>query len=337
MRSNAGWLSALCLLALLAGSCDARREHRRDFVAFGTVVTLTAYEVHERDFRTAADRLEHYFANIGTAWYVNSNGELQATNEAIAAGRSIEVSPALKDLILAASDYEALSHGLFNICLGRVIERWGFYEHQASPAVAPSTTELQTLLQSQPGTRQLRWDGLRLSSTNPDIMLDVGGIAKGYIVAQAMRMLAAGGVENAIVNAGGDLAVAGQVNGRDARIGIRSPDGGKPVAGLDVHAGEAVFTSGNYERYVEIGDRRYTHILDPASGQPVAHTASVTVVHTDPVRADAAATALLVGGPEQFEALVDALGLRYALLIDERGDTSLTSGMAERLHWLEPH
>ena len=336
MPSNAGWLSALTLVALLASACDAGRDYRRDFVALGTVVTVTAYGVREQEFNSAADSIEAYFADIGKQWYVTAPGELRRANEAIAAGRPVEVSAALKHLIEAASGYESLSGGLFNICIGRTIKLWGFYEAPPEAARKPNAEELAALLESQPGTSQLSWDGLTLSSANPHVMLDVGGIAKGTIVQRAIEILRDYGIDNAIVNIGGDLAVTGQVNGHDARIGIRSPDGGPPPAMLNVHSGEAVFTSGNYERFVEIDGQRYTHILDPTTGQPVAHTASVTVVHTDPVLADAAATALLVGGPERFDALVASFELHYALLIDEGGDTSLTSGMAERLHWVEP-
>ena len=86
-----------------------------------------------------------------------------------------------------------------------------------------------------------------------------------------------------------------RVDGREARIGIRAAGDGPPVAGIDARPGEAVITSGTYERYLEIGGRHYAHVLDPGTGQPVGHTVSVTVIHTDPVLADAAATALLVG------------------------------------------
>ena len=107
-------------------------------------------------------------------------------------------------------------------------------------------------------------------------------------------MLRDGGVEDAIINIGGDLTVLGDVHGREARIAIQSPVDGKPTAWLDVADGETVVTSGDYERYFEFEGRRYQHIIDPRSGYPVHHTASVTVIHTDPILADAAATALVV-------------------------------------------
>ena len=99
------------------------------------------------------------------------------------------------------------------------------------------------------------------------------------------------------------------------------------------YTSHTVISSGNYERFFEIDGKRYHHILDPATGFPVPHTAAVTVVHSDPVLADAAATALLVGGVENFDSLVATLDLEFALLIPSSGDVVLTTGLRERLNW----
>ncbi len=180
----------------------------------------------------------------------------------------------------------------------------------------------------------LDWDGDRIVGGRTFLLIDLGGIAKGAILEDSVQILRELGVNHAIVNIGGDLTVIGDVNGRPANIGIRSPVAEKPLASLDVAGGETVVTSGNYERYVEIGGQRYNHILDPQSGYPVEHTAAVTVVHDDAMLADAAATALMVGGAKEFDALTKAMDIEFALLIDASGDLRLTRSMDERLHWL---
>ena len=141
------------------------------------------------------------------------------------------------------------------------------------------------------------------------------------------------GIENAIIDIGGDLTVLGHINGRPARIGIRSPRSDDTLAWLDVMDGETVVTSGDYERFFEVGGRRYQHILDPRNGYPVAHTISATVLHQDPVLADAAATALLVAGPGAFEELCAVLGVDEALIVSASGDLRLTQAMEKRLNW----
>jgi thiamine biosynthesis lipoprotein len=142
-------------------------------------------------------------------------------------------------------------------------------------------------------------------------------------------------IKNAIINIGGDLTVMGDVDGRPASIGIRSPVEESAIASVDVVAGETVVTSGDYERFVEIDGKRYSHILNPRTGHPVEHTSAVTVIHTDAMLADAAATALMVGGSEEFERLTKALEVEFALLIDASGDLRLTPSMDLRLNWID--
>ena len=309
----------------------------REFVALGTVVIVSASNVSQPVFEAAVADLERHLLSLGAAWYPRSPGELRDLNTAIAGGGTAVVSSALISLLEKATEYERRSGGRFNACIGRLSELWGFYDLPDGPVQAPDQGDLDTLVATRPACRQLRIDRetREVSSPNPYVAVDVGGIAKGALLDDARRILLAHGIRDAIVNLGGDLLVTGLVAGRNARIGIRAPVGTTAMAGLDVHPGEAVVTSGNYERFVEIDGEHYPHILDPATGSPVRHTASVSVVHGDPTLADAAATALLVGGPDAFDELVAAFGLDYALLVDAKGDTRLTPAMADRLNWIE--
>ena len=97
--------------------------------------------------------------------------------------------------------------------------------------------------------------------------------------------------------------------------------------------GETVVNWGDYGRFFEDGGRRYQHILDPRSGYPVQHTITATVLHKDPVLADAAATALLVAGSGAFEELCTVLGLDEAVIVSASGDLRLTEAMEKRLNW----
>ena len=264
-----------------------------------------------------------------------SPGELQAMNESLAEMRlPIDVSPRLATVIRRAAQIEILSVGRFNAGLGNLTELWGLHDVTNPPAALPDPSEIEARIKGGVGAKLLDWDGDRIVSGRTFLMIDLGGIAKGAILEDSVQILQELGVDHAIVNIGGDLIVLGNVNGRPASIGIRSPIAEKPLASLDVAGGETVVTSGNYERYIEIDGQRYNHILDPQSGYPVEHTASVTVVHDDAMLADAAATALMVGGAEEFDALTEAMNIDFALLIDASGDLRLTRSMDERLHWL---
>ena len=334
MRSRASWPSTLFLVALLASGCDAGRGNfHHEFHAFGTIVSLSFYGVTAADSDAALAELQSLYAGLGTDLYPWAAGELRNVNDALARGEEITVSDTLLELIRLSRHYEFESDGRFSAGLGRLSELWGMQPGMRTPEQPPAATMLSEFVAGRPLALALDIDGKRISSPNPDLVLDFGGIAKGFILAMSVKLLERSGITNAIVNIGGDLFVLSDRYGRAANIGIRSPFGATPVAGLTVQDYEAVVTSGNYERYVDIGGRRYTHIFDPRTGYPVEHTASVTVVDPDPVLADAAATALLVGGPDEFDEIVDAMHLRYALLIDAGGDTRLTPALAERLNW----
>jgi thiamine biosynthesis lipoprotein len=335
MRSSAAWASFPALVLASLAACERNGDFQSEFIALGTVVSVTAYDTEAERFDAAVAALERHLQVAGTAWYPRADGELAALNSALAEGRGAEVSPALLSLLRSAQDFERRSGGRFDACLARLSDLWGFYDLPDAPS--PDFAAVEAVAGTKPSCLQLEIDAEAKSvrSRNPNVAVDVGGIAKGTLLEDARRMLLDHGIGNGIVNLGGDLIVIGRVDGRDVRIGIRSPDGSAPMAGLDVHSGEAVFTSGNYERFVTVGGKRFAHILDPATGYPVEHTVSVSVVHTDPVLADAAATALIVGGTAAFDELVAAFGLEFAMLVDAKGDVRLTSGMARRVHWTD--
>jgi thiamine biosynthesis lipoprotein len=336
-RSSRNWLSTGIFCTLLLTACGApARDHQLDFHALGTEVSVSFFSVSDDQADRASENLQAYFAAVGHDWYPWRPGELQAINEAFAEGRfAIDVSPPLAAVIRRAAEIERLSAGRFNAGLGCLTELWGLHHLTDPPVALPGTADIQACIGGGVGAAILRWDGDTIMGGRGPQVLDLGGIAKGAILDGSINILQELGIQNAIVNIGGDLTVLGDVNGRPARIGIRSPLTASPIAAIDVLAGETIVTSGNYERFVDIDGHRYTHILDPRTGYPVEHTASVTVVHQDAVLADAAATALMVGGQEEFDVLAQALGLDYALLIDASGDLRLTPAMRERLDWLE--
>ena len=163
--------------------------------------------------------------------------------------------------------------------------------------------------------------------------IDLGAFAKGYALNLAIDQLREQGIDNAIVNAGGDLCVAGRRGDRPWMIGIRHPLGEGVIASVGVSDGECVLTSGNYERYREHEGIRYAHIIDPRSGYPVRHVASATVISKDGGLADAAATALSVAGPQDWHRIASRMGLSEVMLVDDKGVVYLTPAMRKRINF----
>ncbi len=326
MPSKRSFASALSALFLLA-ACEPDTTSKFEFVAIGTVVTLTVYATPEETASNASNELEQLLNSAGKAWYPWADGELAEANRALSQGVMPVLSAELETLVLEAARIEELTDGRFNAAIGELVQAWGFDDVSTPPTQVPDPRRINAILERSPSLA-----GFSEGRAEP-IIIDLGGIAKGALLNASARRLIAQDINNAIINLGGDLLVLGDADGRPVRIGIRSPFSDEALGGLSVKPGEAVISSGNYERFFDIDGQRYHHILDPATGYPVPHTAAVTVVHTDPILADAAATALLVGGAEHFDTLVEKLDLEYALLIPSSGDVVLTTGLRERLNW----
>ena len=117
-----------------------------------------------------------------------------------------------------------------------------------------------------------------VSSSNPAVQLDLGGYAKGRALDDAVAILKAHGIANALVNIGGNVIALGAHGDRPWRVGIQHPRQPGTLATLDLHDGEAVGTSGDYQRFFEVGGHRYSHLIDPRSRRPATGMQSVTVL-----------------------------------------------------------
>ena len=190
-----------------------------------------------------------------------------------------------------------------------------------------------------PSLEDITIKGVRMNNTNPAVKIDLGGIAKGYAIDRLLAYLQQQGINHAIINTGGDLKVIGRHGNRPWKVAIRDPRKKEGiVATLELHDGEAVFTSGDYERYFKSkknGDQHYHHIIDPRSGYPAKGTQSVTVLHRNGSTADAAATALFVAGPKQWAEIARSMGIRYVLLIDDNGKIHISKAMQKRIKFEE--
>lgn len=328
-------LALMCLSLCWLAACSPpdRMVHEQIYI-FGTLVDITVHGVPEATARQAISAVSEDFRWMHRDWHAwKPGGALVALNQAIAAGRSQQVPDNVLPLLLQARELAHSSEGLFNPAIGSLIALWGFHSDELPSGPPPSKAAIQALVQANPSMDDLIIDGHTVSSRNPVVQLDFGGFAKGVAVDMAIQRLRSFGIENAIVNGGGDLRAIGDAGGRPWRIGIRHPQGHGVVASLETHVDESVFTSGNYERYHEYQGVRYPHIIDPRTGMPVQHIASSTVIHNDGAVADAAATALTVAGPDAWVRIARSMGLHEVMLVDENGTVYMTPKMAARIHF----
>lgn len=322
------------ILALLAQSACTGQDNSRaqaEFLVFGTVMEITTWGADDEQNQRAFAELQGMFQDMHRDWHAWEPGLLTTINQGFAEGESVEADPGIVEMVTRSREIEALSGGRFNPAIGALIRLWGFhtsvYPIEGPP---PSAAAIEELVALQPSSADIRIDGLRLQTTNSSVQLDFGGVAKGYAIDLAIRELRELGIENAIVNAGGDLRAIGSKDGEAWRIAVRNPKGGV-VGTLETGQDEAIFTSGVYERFRLDAQQRYPHILDPRTGWPVQEIASVTVAADEGLLADAAATALTVAGSQDWAGVASALDLDQVMLIDESGKIFLTEKMRERL------
>lgn len=177
-----------------------------------------------------------------------------------------------------------------------------------------------------------------VSSRNPAVQLDLGGYAKGYALDRAAELLKQQGVHSALINIGGNVLALGTHGARAWRIGIQHPRKPGPIATLELHDGEAIGTSGDYQRYFEFGGKRYCHLIDPRNGQPAQGVQAVTVlthgVHAGAL-SDAASKPLFISGSAGWRGYAQKMNIAEALLIDGGGAVHLTAAMQKRLEFMD--
>jgi FAD:protein FMN transferase len=234
----------------------------------------------------------------------------------------VKADPHFKKVFERSMEVAAVTNGMFDITVAPVVNAWGFGFTKKSNI---AKTNIDSLLQWV-GYSKIKLEGDKLVKQFPQVMLDLNAIAQGYTVDELAKLLDSRGVQNYIVELGGEVKAKGRKTNEEFwRVGIDRPsemDGGEYQAILQLD-NKALATSGNYRRYYEENGRRYAHIIDPRTGYPAKHNLlSATVVATDCMSADAFATAFMVMGYENTKAFIAAHPtekLEVILIYDDGG------------------
>lgn len=227
-----------------------------------------------------------------------------------------EVPASLIELVTIAKDVRRESGGCYDLTVRPLFELWGFSDEFRVPAPEEIAATLATV-----GMDKLTVvEGTHLAKMEPDLGIDVSSIAQGFSTAEIARSLEELGIHDYLVEVGGELLVkGGKPNLEPWRVAVERPLPGEraiqKIVEVDPGAPLSVITSGTYRHFYDQDDRRYSHILDARTGEPVQHDLlSVTVVHPDPTFADAWATALLCLGPEDALRVATERGLAVMLI-----------------------
>jgi len=322
----------LCVLFLAACQQQTTAVSKHQLFVFGTLVEINIWHHDAKQTQQAVDEISDTFNTMHHQWHAWKSGRLSTINQALRAGQSIQVTVEEAEFIQQTIEQARLSDHLFNPVIGELIHLWGFHtDDYPLLTPPPSEAEIKRLVEQQLSVEDLSFDGLQLSSLKPSAWLDFGGIAKGYAVDRAIKILVNHDIANAIVNAGGDLRSIGSKDQTPWRVAIQSPTDWTLVAELLIDGDESVFTSGNYQRYKEFDGQRYAHIINPKTGLPVSEVVSATVISKTGIAADAAATALVVAGSDNWLKTAQQMGIDQVLIINDQQQCLGTSAMIKRL------
>jgi len=333
-------LPNLLLLATILLSGCGEKLHKQQSYVFGTLVEITVYGEEAAKARRVTDQVLKDFDAMHQTLHAWQPGTLERINGILALARPgaparAALPPELIPILQDAARLSEQSEWLFNPAIGNLVRLWGFHSDTFEPR-QPDPKEIGRLVKANPRMSDLHIDGLMLSGANPAVRLDLGGYAKGYALDLAAAALQRQGVNNALINIGGNILALGQKGGQPWKVGIQHPRRAGALATLELHDGEAIGTSGDYQRYFEVSGKRYCHLIDPRTGWPANQAQAVTVIahgaHAGTL-SDVASKPLFIGGPAEWRRLAAKMGIREALFIAADGKIESTPEMAKRLIW----
>ncbi len=312
----AGLLLCLFIFSILT-SCERGHLLRKTTILMDTIVTITVVS----DSRLAAEEaIEHVFKELkrleDSFNFYSEESELSMINRN-AGIRPVKVSEDMMDILKKAIYVSQLTGGAFDITTGPITRLWDFHKKDI-----PDERKIREAL------RLVGYKNIIINERNSTVFLkkkgmliDLGGIAKGYGADRAIEILKAKGMKAALVAIAGDIRAYGfKNNGSPWIIGIRAPRGKGDddlIATLPLKD-SAISTSGDYERFFIKDGKRYHHILNPVTGYPADSTGGVSVIADAGYLTDSLATGVFVLGPEKGIDLLRKLNLK-GLFITEDG------------------
>ncbi len=323
----------LSLITFFYGCTSSQQKtYKKSQFMMGTVVTITVVS----DYRLKAEEsIDAAFSEIrrleGMMSIFKEDSDISLINHS-AYKRHITVSREVIELLSKANTISRVTDGAFDITTGKLSMLWGFSSDiniEKNDPHLPSDAEIKKALPFVMAEGIITNERERtVYLKKKGIIIDTGGIAKGYAADAALAVLKSNGITDAIVAVAGDVRVSGKRQDKKLwRVGVRHPrKEGKILATLEL-TDRAISTSGDYERFFIKDGIRYHHILDPRTGYPAGECQSVTIIADDAVTADALATGVFVLGPEKGMKLIESMKGVEGIIVDKNGRVHLSSSL----------
>jgi thiamine biosynthesis lipoprotein len=332
-------LRLFLLITVLLVGCGEQKEplYQEQGYVFGTLVEVRIYGKPEAEAKLAVSEVMQEFQRLHTMLHAWQPSELSELNDGLAHGDSVAVSDEMAAMLQDAAQLSKQAHGMFNPGIGGLVALWGFHADEFKP-VQPADKDIVALVEANPQMSDLSIVRGRVESKNPAVQIDLGGYAKGYALDRAASILHQRGIQNALINIGGNVLALGKHGERAWKVGIQHPRKSGAIASLELRDGEAIGTSGDYQRYFMIGNVRYCHIIDPHTGYPMQAVQEVTVLTHGPhagVLSDVDSKPLFISGVKGWRNAAKLMEVDEAMLVDEQGRVHVTAAMQKRLEFTD--
>ncbi len=312
------------------------------FDYFDTVTSIIGYANDQAEFDEMSayilKELEEYH-KLFTIYHRYDGVENLCTVNELADGahRTVTVDKRIIEMLLYAKEAYEKTNGKVNIAMGSVLSIWHEYRENGTNdpinARLPSEKELQDAsLHTDIDNIVIDEENCTVTLADPEMKLDVGAVAKGYAVEMVARSLEKRGITGYVLNVGGNVRTVGaKANGDKWTVGIENPleDENEPYFAYLGLEGEALVTSGSYQRYYTVNDKNYHHIIDPETLMPSERYLSVSVISKNSAEADALSTALFCMDIEAGRELIEAMNDVEVLWVMNDGSKIRSSGFGE--------
>ena len=324
-------LLLICLSLMLLSGCASREMpiRTRQIFAMDTIIEINAYTDDEQ----ILDQIEQRVVEIEKLMSRTiPNSEVSRIND-LAGTDAVRVSEDTYAVLKAAEKYHQLSNDAFQITVLPLVELWNIGSDQPQVPDATRIDEVKQFCSS----RYLELNEVEKTAylTNSQAGIELGGIAKGYVADEVIKLLKEDGIEHALVSVGGGIqALGGKLDHQPWVIGLENPiDATRGYFATCEITDGAIVTSGDYQRFMIVDNERYHHLIDCKTGYPVDNgLASVTIWSSNSIDADALSTAVYVLGIEKGAELINSIEDTEALFVTHSKDLTITQGLKDRLN-----
>lgn len=297
----------------------------------GTSVQVSAWTTDEAAAVAAFDRVFLEFDRLDALMSVWKEGSDILRINAAAGKSAVEVSPEVREVLHDSQEVSEWTDGKFDVTFAALSGLWKFDQDidghvpdrsQIAPRL-PLINYRELQIDDRAGTAALARAGMQVN---------LGGIGKGYAIDRAVTILRGAGLTDFMIQAGGDMFVAGRRGDRPWRVGLQDPRGEPNTLFAAIELTDAAFsTSGDYERFFMRDGHRYHHIIDPDTGEPAQRSRSVTIMAKMSTVADALSTGVFILGAEQGMALIEKLPDVEGVIVTADNQVQVSSGLKGRL------